>query len=330
MRLDGRAWRSVGLFVVLSTSLVLAGCGEPDHLQVRLGWQVNANSAGQIAALERGFYSEEGLDIELLPGGLTNPSVRTVAAGTDDLGFANGADLVISARAAGAPLRIVAAIQQRSYHAFMARAGSGITSPKDWEGKKVGVKYASPTYLLYQVLLRMEDVDRDRIEEVPLEYAIQPFLRGTIDVYPGALTNEAIAIERLGVELSVIHPADFGVDTYGNVLFTSERMLQDRPEVVEGFVRATLRGWRWALKPENAELTVDYLERHASNLDRAKELQALTLNRELVAPGGDDSAIGRIDERKLRAIVGYMREFEVIERTVDVDSLYSRRFLPPQ
>lgn len=319
----------LGVYVFLRP---VAWSPTPERIKVRLGWQVNANSAGPIVALEKGFYAEEKLDVALLPGGLDNSSVRTVATGDDDVGFANSPDLVVNSRAAGAPLKIIAVIHQRGYHGFVARKGSGINTPKDWEGKRIGVKYASPTYLLYQVLARKFGIDRSTIKEVPLQYGLQPFLTGEIDVYPGAFTNEAISFELLGVSLDRIDPAAFGVETLGNVIIANERNIEKRPGMLGAFTRATIRGWDWCLKPENQEEAVQMLLRHSPDLKAEKERKALAQSASLVLPLGHDGRpigrIGRIDRDRLASIVKYMHEFGVIDRPIPVDGLYTTQFLP--
>ncbi len=321
----------LGVALVLCSCLAMAMRSRTEDLErvsVRLGWQVNANSAGQIVALEEGFYRKAGLLVTLNPGGLDFPSVQTVSAGGDQIGFANGPDLVIKARAAGAPLKIVAVIQQRSFHGFMVKASSGIKTPKDWEGKRVGVKYASPTYMLYRALLKKEAVDRDKIEEVPLKYGLQPFLEDHIDVYPGAFTNEAISLEMMGTKLTRVHPADYGINTCGNVIFTTERMIQEHPETVRGFVQATLRGWEWCLERSNQAEAVKHVQQHSKHLKKEKELAALQLNVDLV--GAEElgkNPVGWIDVEKLKAIVGYMREFGVIEKDVAASDLVDPQFV---
>lgn len=330
--------RSLNLYYLLRLSLPLLsaalviGCQREDpysRLSVRLGWQVNANSAGQIAALENGFYKAEGLEVALLPGGLDSPSIATVASGKDQIGFANGPDLVINARASGAPLKIIAIIQQNSYHGFFVKATSNIHSPKDWEGKTVGVKYASPTFLIYQILIKKLNVDRSRIEEIPLKYSLQSFLEGDVEVYPGAFTNEAISVEMLGIPIRRIIPSDYGVETCGNVIFSSEIFLKTHPEAARKFVRATIKGWEWCLDPANHNRAVDMMQKHVEELNREKELRSLQENILLVKPPDSDiPQIGWINEAKLTKIVDYMSQFGLLKGQFNAKEVYSEKFLP--
>ena len=266
--------------------------------------------------------------------------------GEDEIGFANAPDLVINARAAGAPIKIIAVIQQISYHGFWVKVDSPIHSPKDWEGKRVGVKYASPTYLIYQVLCKKLGIDRKKITEVPLNYGLQPFLDGEIDVYPGAFTNEAISIELMGIGVRRFYPQNYGIETCSNVIFTTEDMIKNKPHLVKKFVQATIKGWEWCLKPENAEESIDFLIKHSNHLQKDKERTALELNRLLVNPREKEKLalklnislvkgshytipyIGWINKGKFRAIIGYMKEFGVLKEDIRVDDLITTQFLP--
>jgi ABC-type nitrate/sulfonate/bicarbonate transport system substrate-binding protein len=221
-------------------------------------------------------------------------------------------------------LRIVAVIQQKGYHAFMSRADAGIETPTDWQGRRVGVKYASPTFLYYLGLLRACGVDRGRIEEVPLQYGLQPLLEGDIDVYPGALTNEAITIELQGVKLRCIRPDDHGITSIGNVVFTSEAMLKEEPEAVRRFVAATLEGWRWSLDPANEDAAVQLMRRHAAALDPEKEARALAENRRLVL----GETPGAIDEQRLGAVIEQMREAGLLKADIGVEDVVAEGYLP--
>jgi ABC-type nitrate/sulfonate/bicarbonate transport systems, periplasmic components len=302
-----------------SQSQPLQGAGpspkELIKLNVRLAWQANANSAGQIVALARDFYREEGLDVTFNEGGIADPSVKTVAGGADDLGFANGVYPIVAARAVGAPLRIVAIIHQEGYHCFCARDNSGIQTPKDWVGRRVGVKPSgSATYYYYQMLIRKLEIDRSTISEVPVGYDVRPFLAEEVDVFPGARNNEALTIEGYGIRLKCISPEDYGIPTIGHVLFTTEAMLHAREDVVRRFVRATMRGWNWCRVPENRNAVIEYLVAYNPKIDRSKERRALDETLLLV---GD----GSINKNKLANIIDSQMLYGDLAHPVTVDEI---------
>lgn len=290
------------------------GGGPAEKLRVRLGWLANANSAGPVVAAARGFYQDEGLDVMLSEGGMAQHAVRSVAAGEDDLGFANGPDLVISARAAGVPVKIVAVVHQEGCHGFFVRDDSDIRSPRDWPGRRVGVKSGSPTYTYYLALVSKLGIDRNAIREVPLGYDPRPFLAGDVDVYPGAKTNEAVTFEQQGVRVRCIDPEDYGIPTIGTVLFATEPILRDRADAVRRFVRATMRGWDWCRPASNRESVVNHLAALNPGLDRRKELRALELTLPLVGSG-------EIDRARLAAFIDVQTRHCGLSRPVTMDEL---------
>lgn len=291
--------------------LCLAACGDQPQINVRLGWTVNANSAGPIVADALGFYASAGLDVEINPGGLNSPALNSVVGGVDDIGFSNGIDPVLKAQAAGADLRILAAFHQQSYHGFFVRQGMGLASPADWVGRRVGVKYASPTYILYEAMLAREGIERSSIKEFPLGHDPLLFLQGEIDVYPGATTNEGIFFEMEGVPVEEVLPGEFGIETYGTVCFVTEKFYAQNRDLLTSFVEATVEGWIWASKPENEEQVLEYLLQRDPKLNREKE--RLALRRTLKFVLVEDASIGEISSSKVEEIVNYLLRAEAIE-----------------
>jgi ABC-type nitrate/sulfonate/bicarbonate transport system substrate-binding protein len=285
-----------------------------EKLRVRLGWLVNANSAGPVVAAARGFYRDEELVVMLSEGGMAQHAVRSVAAGEEDLGFANGPDLVISARAAGVPIKIAAVIHREGYHGFFVKDNSDIRAPRDWPGKRVGVKPGSPTYTYYLALASKLGIDRNTVREVPLGYDPRPFLAGDIDVYPGAKTNEAVTFEQQGIRVRCIDPEDYGIPTIGTVLFASEPTLRCRSDAVRRFVQATMRGWDWCRPAGNREEVVSHLAALNPGLDRRKELRALELTLPLVGTG-------EIDRARLAAFIDVQTRHGDLSRPVTIDEL---------
>lgn len=307
---------------------LLAGCDAPPEaltpdtpkeeslalVNVRLGWAVNANSAGQVAAAELGFYRGEGLDVRLHSGGLVDPSVRTVAAGADTIGFANGPELVIAARAAGAPLRIFGTVQNKGYHVFCAKKESGIRTPADWIGRRIGVKIGSPTYLQYKVLLSKFGIESSQVEEIPLGKSLQPFLANQVDVYPGAATNEVVSLQLQGVQVHCISAEDYDVPTMGNVMFAAEETISTQSKMLRRFLRATMRGWEWCRLSGNRASAVEFLMATNPKLDARKEAKALDLTLDLIGSGS-------VDRRKLEQITLYQREFAGLSGGLSIEDL---------
>lgn len=297
--------------------LCLLGCDVEPQLNVRLGWTINANSAGPIVADALDFYSTAGLHVDLRPGGLGAPALNNVLGGVDDIGCTNGIDPVLKAQSTGVGLRILAAFHQKSYHAFFVRSGEGLDRPVDWVGKNIGVKHASPTFVLYQALLARAGVSRSSVIEFPLGQDPLLFLQGYIDVYPGAITNEGVFFELEGIPVDEVLPSDFGIETYGTVCFVTDKFYKQNRDILYRFIEATVQGWKWASKTENEERVLDFLLEKDSKLSREKE--RLALRRTLKFVFDEGATVGEISSARVQAIVDYLVETGVIE----LDSEYS-------
>ncbi|MBF0191602.1 MAG: ABC transporter substrate-binding protein [Magnetococcales bacterium] len=305
------------MILIIHMLLPLTGCGDEEkiskELNIRLGWQANANSAGQIVALEKGYYARRGLKVNLYPGGLTNPSIQTVGSGKDNIGFANSPNQVIKAREAGVPLRIIAVIHQQGYHAFFSRQSAAIRTPQDWMGKRVGIKHGSPTYLYYLSTLRKFSIDRSTITEIPVKYDLLAFLEGNLDVYPGAITNEGVSLELQGLALSRLTMEDLGIRTWGNVIFTSEKMLRENWKEVRQFIVATLEGWSYCFEKNHEQEVMIYLKKHMDKMNLDKERRALELTNDLIRKRSP----GSINLEDLQWIISHMHENGELKTPMD-------------
>jgi len=292
---------------------------DPARLNVALSWKVNANSIGPIAALEKGFYSDEKLTVEIIPGGLGNTMISGVAIGEYQIGISNAADTIISARSNGTPLVIIAASHDQNYHGFFSRQESNIVTPQDWIGKKVGVKAGSATFLMYQLLLEESGISRDQVIEIPVKYDLAPFLSDQVDVFPGAITNEGIVFEQAGIELNTIRPSEYGIQSYSGVIVTSERFRSAHPDILEKFVAATMKGWLWALEDGNENEAAIMLSKYDKSIKIEKETLAIIRNRDWLNPDPN----GKINIDRLNELALSMQKLGVISEVPQGSDMYT-------
>jgi NitT/TauT family transport system substrate-binding protein len=268
-----------------------------DAVTVRLKWFNQAQFAGFYMAQEKGLYRAAGLDVSVQPGGPDFPAIQMVAGGNEQFGV-TGADQILIARSKGVPVVALAVIYRRSPFVLFSLAKSGIKTPTDYVGKKVGVKIGGNEELVYRAVLAKAGVDSAKLVETPVKFDLTPLLSGDIDVWPGYLINEVLAAQEKGFDVNIVNPADYGVDLYADTLFTTETMLRDKPEVVKKFVAATLQGWSEAIAApeEAAKITV----RYGDKLSYGHELAMLKASIPLLKP--DDGPLGSMDESKWRAM----------------------------
>ncbi|MBK9345567.1 MAG: diguanylate cyclase [Burkholderiales bacterium] len=251
-----------------------------DVVNVQLRWHHQFQFAGYYAALEKGFYRDEGLTVRLHAGAPDRQPVDEVLAGRAQ--YAEGNSEVLLQRLLGKPLVAMAAIFQHSPSVLLVRRDSGIASPHDLIGKKVmlmnGVGDAD-----FISMLQNEGVAPHRLTVLPSSFNFDDLLTGKVDAFNSYLTNEPYYLQQKGIDYTVINPRNYRVDFYSDILFTSENELRNNPARVEAMRRATLKGWRYAMD-HPAEIIDLLLNKYQVEKTRAHlEFEANAV-RELILP----------------------------------------------
>jgi len=306
--------------LLILSGLCCAAAHAADAVTVRLKWFNQAQFAGFYVAQEKGDYKAAGLDVNIQPGGPDFPAIQMVAGGNEQFGV-TGADQVLIARSKGVPIVALAVIYRRNPFVMFSLQKSGIKTPADWIGKKVGVKIGGNEELIYRAVLAKAKIDKSQLTEIPVKFDIAPLLSGAIDVWPGYLINEVLAAEEKGFPVNVVYPSDYGIDLYADTLFTTEAVLKAKPDMVRNFVGATLKGWNAAMAApeEAAKITVKY----GDKLTFDHELAMMKASLPLLKP--DSKPVGYMDvaawssAQKLLLDAGFQKE------SVDV----AKVFIPP-
>jgi ABC-type nitrate/sulfonate/bicarbonate transport system substrate-binding protein len=202
-------------------------------------------------------------------------------------------------------------------------AKSGIKAPADYAGKNIGVKIGGNEELIYRAVLAKAGVDKTKLNEIPVKFDITPLLAGTVDVWPGYLINEVLAAKEKGFDVNVVSPADYGIDLYADTLFTTEKMLKEKPDIVHKFVTATLKGWTSAIAApeEAAQITVKY----GSKLTYDHELAMMKASLPLLQP--DAQPVGWMEAANWSAAQKLLVDAGFQKTPVDIGKAFTVEFL---
>lgn len=216
---------------------------QAETVTLQLKWNHQFQFAGYYAAIEQGFYQEEGLDVILREGRSDINPVQEVISGQADFAVNNTSLLV--ERDNGVPAKVIAAIFQHSPQILITLRDSGLITPHDLQAKKIMLTPEQSTDIL--AMLANEGVNLQQINFLPHTWDINDLLEGRVDAMSAYSTTEPYIFQQLGVPINIIHPINYGVDYYGDCLIASESMINANPELVRRFVRASLKGWQYAL-----------------------------------------------------------------------------------
>ncbi len=242
---------SIFLFVILVIFLQIPVFSQTqnsgknlDKITISLKWYHQFQFAGYYAAISQGFYAEEGLDVRLTTPEKGALPVESVVKGISEYGISS-ADLIKS-RVAGMPIVVVAVIFQHSPIILLSRSDRNLRYLSDYVGKTI---MASDDDLPeIKAMFVKEGIDPDFIHFIPHTWTIEPLISGTADASVDYLTNEPNLLRISGVEPYIIQPIDYGIDFYGDAIFTTEQEIKTNPDRVNAVKMATLKGWEYALE----------------------------------------------------------------------------------
>ncbi|MBI4233117.1 MAG: ABC transporter substrate-binding protein [Chloroflexi bacterium] len=312
----------LALLVASACNVQRAGSpASPTKVSVALDWYPWGNHAGLFTAREKGYYSAQGLEVNLYTPADPSTVLQTVGAGRDDFGISYQVEVLL-ARAAGVPVVSIAALVQHPLNSVMALKGSGITRPRDLVGKKVGypgIPYNEP---MLKTMVEKDGGDFKKVELVNVGFDLVPaLLSKKMDAVVGAYwVHESILIEQQGYEVVILRMEEWGVpDFYELVLVTSEKTLKERHDMVHHFLAATLKGYRDAAADQQAAL--ETLAKASPEVDRAVESKGIPL----LAPLWKDRApaFGWQSAERWRSFAKWMEANKLLDKPIDANAAFT-------
>lgn len=262
----------------------------------QLGWIPNVESMAVIVAAANGYFEDEGVDVELLPGGPEVTTDAQIVSGNALMGSLSGEGLANSV-IAGAPLVAVGAIYQTSSSAIITTKDSGITEPQDLEGKRFGVSQTDAR--VYTPFFKLADVDESKITQVTTGSDPAALISGEVDAMSGTLANQPIALEAAGVETEVIRLADYGYNRWSQLLVVRADSLEDpqKRATIVAMLAAIVKGLEEAVEnPEAAAQIVFDVYGEQLGLDLAQQKASAAVWAELAANPSSDQALVEVTE----------------------------------
>jgi NitT/TauT family transport system substrate-binding protein len=254
------AFGVIGSLSFSPTSLKAAEKAKEIPITIRLDFIVGGNHAAWFVAQEKGFYAKRGLKVTIQPGTGSADTIRTIAAGGADVGFANVSTAIVG-RSRGTPIVSVA---QLGYIAVTVlwREESNIKTLKDLEGKSWAISPGQAQWFLMPALARINNVDFKsiKIEETapPLQPAALLAKKADFITMFRASNDEVaeLAAAKQGIRLKRIHMRDAGLDIYGSALIAKEEDIKRRPEMIRAYVEGTMEGLRYTRDHQDEALRI--------------------------------------------------------------------------
>ncbi|MCK5202113.1 MAG: ABC transporter substrate-binding protein [Spirochaetales bacterium] len=242
-----------GIIIITIFFLLLIVCRkEADHVTVKLDWIHGVHFIGYYTSIEKGFYAKEGLSVTLNEGGpIINEQVLSAFYNSNaEFGVFNMSNIISSAKTDNKITAIMRTFQIPPYVLFSLKE-SKIESPENVIGKRVGIKSQRWKEMIRSTLINA-GIDPAEIIEVEAK-SIDMLYSGEIDIWTGYTHNEPNEARISGYRINEIFTADYNVGTYSGLLIAHQKMIDQDPDLIIRFVRASLNGWIYSLEhPEEA------------------------------------------------------------------------------
>jgi NitT/TauT family transport system substrate-binding protein len=229
------------------TAVLLAAVGiahadaqTPTKVKIRLDWKGGAQHAPFYLGKQRGFYKDEGLDLDVISGSGSSDTIKQVGSKAVEFGLVDALVLVQGAQQR-VPAKSIAAYYQRTPIVAISPQAKPVTSPRQLLDIKLGSKKGSATFQGLVALLAANNMQLEQIKLVDIGFGVQPLLVKQVDAIMGFSMNEPIEAETGGMAVTLMPISDYGVNTYGLTIVSNPDFMQQKPEVVKAFMRATLR-----------------------------------------------------------------------------------------
>ncbi len=222
---------------------------------VQLKWLHQFQFAGYYAALEQGYFAEEGLQVELRERDMSRNNIHQVIEGEAHYGVADSVLLLYHQR--GEEVVLVAPIFQHSPNVMMTMRNRGIYSPRDLIGRRLAFYDNDSDGVALLAMLASHGVLEAGLQRHGWADRLDRLVAGEVDAVSVYATNEPYMMRELGHDISILDPKHYGIDFYGDIFFTSRQEADKHPERVEAMRRAVIRGWHYAL--DNKEALVDLI-----------------------------------------------------------------------
>lgn len=324
------------LFAALLFALSASASGQSlVRLKFTNDWRFEGHTSYLHMAKAKGYYEQEGLDVQIDSGSGSTVAIQRIASGAYELGFGDMSALIEFMGNNPGPQLMQAVYMKYDQLplVYTTLRKSGIKSISEFKGKQIAAGAFEVTRKLWPIVARAANIDPASVSFVTVDptLRVNAVIKGDAQICGGFL-SVAMDWNQRGVKTEdiVIHnPADLGMKLYGNAVFASTRLIADNPKAVAGFVRATNRALKEGLADPAA--SVRYLKQRDALIDEALETQRFILMApSMVTEYTKANGLGGVDPKVLARQVEEVSWTFGAKAKVNAEQLFNSSFLPPR
>ena len=330
--------KRVFLQTLATLTLAAATCGsalaQATPIKFQLDWRFEGPAALFLLPVAKGYFKDAKLDVAVDAGSGSGAAVQRVASGTYDMGFADLAALMeFHANNPDAPNKPVAVmmVYNNTPAAVMALKKSGIKSPSDLNGKKLGAPVFDAGRRAYPIFQKANGIPSATWVSMDPPLRETMLARGEVDAITGFSFTSLLNLEARGVKIEdvVVFPyAQHGVKLYGNVIIASPKLIRENPNAIKAFLSAFAKGAKEVMA--NPDASIEYVKQRDAiiNVDLEKRRLKMAIDAVVASPDARAEGFGQVNPGRLSLMASQVSDAFGTKTRVSPDAVWNGSFLP--
>jgi NitT/TauT family transport system substrate-binding protein len=330
--------RVSGLLALAAIAAVVAVGRASAETKIRfsLDWIPGSVHAPFFIALYKGYYKAEGLDVSIERGKGSAELVRQLASGVYDMGYPDISvvtDFDSKNPDKGFPVLLMGYEQAPAAIVFLK--SSGISEPKQLEGRKLGAAANDATFKLFPIFAQHAGIDASKVTVQYIEPKLREVLlaKRDVDAIPGQIFNATLELKAKGVQETDVGSflyRDYGLDLYGNGVAASRAFLKDNPEAVKGFLRATIKGVADLVRDPDLAIKMTLQFEPLLNAEIERDRLRLAMRCCMITSDVRSHGFGGVDEARLGRGIALIAQGYGLPRQPGTREVFDPEFLPAE
>lgn len=324
-----------GLAAAAITAVSSTAALAQTEVKFALDWKFEGPSAPYFVAIDNGYYAEEGLDVTIDTGPGSVQGISRIAAGTYPLGFMDINSLAkFLDQNPGAPVTAILMVYNKPPFAIVSTAEKGVIEPKDLEGRILGAPAPDGAYAQWKAFVQENGIDASKVTIENVGFPVrEPMLAsGEVDAITGFSFSSYFNLIRNGIapeDVKVMMMADYGLELYGNAIMVNTEFAKENPEVVKGFVAATIKGVQATVK--DPATAIKSVMKRNEIADEALELERLNmaLRDNVMTPWVMENGFGDVDPERLAKSIDQIAVTYDFTVRPEASAIFDSSYLPP-
>lgn len=323
----------VAVAALIASGLMPAVAPAQDKITLQLDWIPTGEYAIYYNAIDNGFFRERQLEVTINRGQGSGDTIRKVAAGAAEFGVADIATVMTArVRSVDSKVKAVMPIYTKPPHALFVVRGSGITSFKDLEGKRVGTTPGNSHQIYLPLLAAANNFDPGKINWVTTDPGAMGamLINGQLEAAPFFQTHQYFQnkqAQRFGREIVAIPYASFGLDAYASTIIASDTLIERNPDLVKRFLAALQKSFIWAR--DNPEAAARIHNKHHPQIDVDDALGSLKTGLTFVFNDiTERDKLGQFSAQRLKQTYDLVARTQQLDPGLDPGGFVDTRFAP--